>query len=233
MTDFALIIDLDTTLIATHVLYQACRYLGVGVTKTHGGSVDAFDEALAWAETRAEKALSPQEYISPLRYPVSVGYGVYSATGKQDVGDSVRIGCNHILQATPDTYRDAAPFLKKVQSAGIPIHLFTHGIENHQMMRVSESGLEPYFDSITVTLTKDEDTWGAFDNAADHIIAIGDSLRHDIRPALRCGYTAIHVDRGAGWGQADMSGESKYLVAHNLDDAGAFMKDILAGRYVK
>lgn len=233
MTDFALIIDLDTTLIATHVLYQACRSLGIGATKAHGGSVAAFDNAVMWAESHAAKTMSPADYINPMRYPTNVGYGVYSATSIKELGDSVCAGCGYILKAAPETYRDAAPFLKKVRAAKIPIHLFTHGIEEHQMMRVWESGLEPYFDSITVTLTKDEDTWGAFDNAADHIIAIGDSLRHDIRPALRCGYTAIHVDRGAEWGQADMSGESKYLVAHNLDDAGAFMKDILAGRYVK
>ena len=233
MTDFAVVIDLDTTLIATHVLYQSCRQLGVGATKAHGGSVSTFDNAVLWAEQRAEVSLSPADYINPMRYPNSVGYGVYSATANIELGDSVRVGCGYVLQATPETYRDASPFLKKVRAAKIPIHLFTHGIESHQMMRVWESGLEPYFDSATVTLTKDADTWGAFADAADHIIAIGDSLRHDIRPALRCGYTAIHVDRGVAWGQVDMSGEPQYLTAHNLDEAGGLVRDILSGRYVK
>ncbi|MBB4152988.1 putative hydrolase of the HAD superfamily [Sphingomonas jinjuensis] len=111
--------------------------------------------------------------------------------------------------------------------------LVTKGDLLHQEAKLAASGLGDRFSGIEIVSDKTDDTFRRlFDRygvAADRAAMAGDSMRSDVRPALRAGAWAAFVPQAGGWAHEHADepvGHPRYRRLERLAELPAWIDDI-------
>jgi len=84
-----------------------------------------------------------------------------------------------------------------------PLMLVTKGDLNHQLAKVSRSGLKDYFTYVEVVSDKNPAVYRSILDrvqiSADRFLMVGNSLRSDIMPVLELGGWAVYVPNDLTW----------------------------------
>ena len=107
-----------------------------------------------------------------------------------------------MLAADVELFANAAETLASL-SDSFPLTLITKGDLNHQLSKVSRSGLKAYFRHIEVVSDKTSATYGSIlerlSIPAERFLMIGNSLRSDILPVLELGGWAVYIPQQVAW----------------------------------
>lgn len=124
-----------------------------------------------------------------------------------------------------EPYPSMEETLRQLQADGHELHLYTGGDPSIQLRKVTEAGLEEYFDDrIHVTRHKNSEYLDGiirayrFDRKSTWMI--GNSLRTDIIPALNCGIHAIYMPAQLEWAynqvEVDVEPSGAFLTLDHL-----------------
>ncbi len=111
---------------------------------------------------------------------------------------------NSVYELEIEPYPMMNETLDSLASRGHELHLYTGGEPTIQLRKIESMGLERYFeDRIYIRRHKNTDaleqilSGGNFDR--DKTWMIGNSVRTDVLPALRCGINAVYLKQEAEW----------------------------------
>lgn len=108
-----------------------------------------------------------------------------------------------------DPFEGAVEVLDALRGEGRKLCLVTAGDPKLQRRKIEESGLEPQFDEVCITLRrKTEFLYIQRGEDAARTMMVGDSKRSDIIPAVELGLTAVHVESQTWhYAHADVEGD--------------------------
>lgn len=132
-----------------------------------------------------------------------------------------------VMNARPSLLPHARELLADVKTR-CQLWLYTLGVPETQLPKVTAHALEPYFDEIHVVPRKNSDTLSRLINGRtrSRVAIVGDSLRFEINPALELGLFAVHIKRPLLWKFAQTPPISaNYHEAHDLVAASALLKN--------
>lgn len=118
--------------------------------------------------------------------------------------------------------KDAAIFLKELNTLGLPIYAVTNGATIVQKSRLEKSGILKYLAKVYISeeigLTKPDKDFFEYvlkDQSLknDEVIMLGDSLSSDIAGALNAQIKPIWLDLG------NLNTKGDYLIVHSLKEA--------------
>jgi putative hydrolase of the HAD superfamily len=117
---------------------------------------------------------------------------------------------NAVFDQKPNLVPSAEEVLKRLQNE-YELALCTKGDPMIQEQRISQSGLEHYFDRIYIVPKKDESEFKVvledFRRKSEEGCSVGNSIRSDINPALRIGMSALLVP-SATWAYEEVESET-------------------------
>jgi putative hydrolase of the HAD superfamily len=203
----AILFDLDDTLIDNHFKYleadiAALRivFKALGTQAPEPGAIlrraDEIDRHMVEIGEPAEKFVLERFPTAWVR-----AYEELCAENGARVRPGIR---ERVYRAAFRAFRPPFPLvpfakatLEKLRRRGFVLHLVTLGVDAHQRAKIVSTGLEPLFESITVTVCDKEKALAAHADryGAEATVMVGNSLRSDINPALRLGLHAVHIPR--------------------------------------
>lgn len=193
------IVDGDDTLWFVEHLYDEARSAAAEIVAGEGLDAALWDDL----ERKIDVERVATMGLSPERFPSSCveAYREVAARTWLEPRPSVE---KAILQSASRVFCTVAPLADGAASClddlrpHFDLVLLTKGDESVQRRRVSESGLQPFFDRVVIVNHKDEGVFGSLleQLGADprESWSIGNSLPSDINPALRLGLSAIWID---------------------------------------
>ncbi|HEV2890803.1 MAG TPA: HAD family hydrolase [Frankiaceae bacterium] len=195
------VIDGDDTLWLTEHLYDDARQACANAIA--GAGLDAVE----WERRQRRLDLERADVLglSASRFPGSCALAAHAIAA--DVVPATRSALVREVReraaavfATSITARpEARPLLRHMRRAGARIVLCTQGDPVIQQARVAQSGLGHWFDNVVIVPFKKRSTFATIRASykTAHALAVGNSLRSDIAPALAAGYECIHLDAHA------------------------------------
>jgi Predicted hydrolase (HAD superfamily) len=93
-----------------------------------------------------------------------------------------------------ETLKGADSALEYVKSQGDDVIILTKGVEEAQENKIQQTGLNEYNYVIVSEKTKEHIQTFVDEYGAENVWKVGDSMRSDVKPALKAGAGAIHVD---------------------------------------
>jgi putative hydrolase of the HAD superfamily len=118
-----------------------------------------------------------------------------------DLRELIDLG-KEMLSAQVEVFEHVEPVLQTLASHS-SLLLITKGDLNHQLSKVSQSGLEPYFKSVEIVHAKTQKVYAGilsrWGTSADRFLMVGNSLRSDILPVLEMGGWAVYIPNPLTW----------------------------------
>jgi putative hydrolase of the HAD superfamily len=158
----------------------------------------------------------------------------HSVTGAQlaKITDEIVSLGRWLLTRETLVFDDAQPVLSEL-AGRYRMVLITKGDSHHQLAKVDESGLRPYFDHVEVVAEKDAATYSALANRHQYdlteFLMVGNSIKSDVLPVLEAGGVAVHIPYAITWGleQAEVPAEhpalNRFRQASRLRDVPALL----------
>ena len=193
-----LIFDGDDTLWRTMPLYDEAKHQFFDVMRKQGFAAEEVNKYLEERDRSNVKSLG----FSRRRFGVSMlqTYRQFARAHRHPTKESVDRQIIAIRNKIFDTQPALAPFATAVLESLASrnrLVLLTKGTRGVQLRRVSSSGLRHFFERVFVVKDKNNATFRqvlrAIKTKPSNAWSVGDSLRSDINPALRCGLNAIWI----------------------------------------
>ena len=138
--------------------------------------------------------------LSLVENAVKVSHGQVPAT---DIARIVELGRTLLrLKATP--LEGVEETLRQLKASGrYRLAVFTKGELLTQEHKLQRSGLMPYFDNVLIVSNKAEQQYAdlckTLNVAPSELMAVGNSLKSDVLPALNIGAWAVHIPYHVMW----------------------------------
>ncbi|REI22103.1 hypothetical protein DOS77_06570 [Staphylococcus felis] len=108
---------------------------------------------------------------------------------------------NDVFQRKIPLHTDAKSILEIIKYEKPEMTKFiilTHGDKNIQTKRIEDLGLHTIFDDVSIVDHKNEKVYKNM-TSSNKDIMIGNSINHDILPALNANWQAFHIERPLSW----------------------------------
>ncbi|MBF2232798.1 HAD family hydrolase [Staphylococcus epidermidis] len=125
---------------------------------------------------------------------------------------------NDVFQREIPLHADAKSILDIIKSEKpekTKFVILTHGDKHIQTKRIEDLGLHTIFDDISIVDHKNEKVYRSM-NSSNEDIMIGNSLNHDILPALNASWQAFHIERPLSWEYDGQFTEKKFFSSKDL-----------------
>ncbi|GBC95893.1 hypothetical protein HRbin16_01693 [bacterium HR16] len=198
------VFDYDDTVVATQPVYDKAKQVFKHILHCAGIDVDNIVQRLDELDRLrvTYRGLRPERFIESM----AITYAILSARNEipyDPAVDAAIHSLRHLLDVPPEPYPETTEVLKSLQERGHLLVLYSAaGDVEYQRRRIELSGIQGYFHHVVVTATKDSDSFlrlleriDAIDNP-QRVVAVGNSYRSDILPALQCGAKGVLIDRG-------------------------------------
>ncbi|MED4128861.1 HAD family hydrolase [Shouchella miscanthi] len=214
--DKIICLDLDDTLIQT----QECYY------NTNNNLVTLLQkkknlhrEEILEKQSEIDISLISKKGFSPVRFPTS-----WVKTFKHFLNESYfcqeeifneayKVFTNKIR-----LHNDAERFLNRIKESEFSVWIVTHGDLEIQNKRIKDINLD-WVDKVIISRHKNIEMYEELKTDSHKpLVMIGNSVRHDIIPALEAGLEGIHIKRERVW-QYDISNPNhSYRSFNSLDE---------------
>ncbi|MDK7114703.1 HAD family hydrolase [Staphylococcus pettenkoferi] len=125
---------------------------------------------------------------------------------------------NEVFHRKIPLHADAKCILEKMKSEkpkGAKFLIFTQGDKYIQTKRIEDLELGSLFDDIIIIDHKNEKAYRSLTSKNEDIM-IGNSINHDILPALNVGWKAFHVERPLSWEYDSHFTDRNFFSSKNL-----------------
>jgi putative hydrolase of the HAD superfamily len=210
MTKQTILFDLDDTLIHCNKYFDlvAEQFADLMETWFHGHHLSMEEVKKKQAEVDLQRVLVsgfapdhfPQSFIDTYQYYTELTGRPQS---KEEIRQLSELGAS-VYGHSIEPYPYMEETLRELQAQGHELHLYTGGEPSIQMRKVTEAGLERFFqDRIHITRHKNVEfleslivrhAWNR-----TQTWMIGNSLRTDVTPALKCGLHALFMPAAQEW----------------------------------
>jgi len=201
----AFIFDLDDTLIETHpVFVNAIERVVDRITREHSLNKEEFKTDFDNAELKAhEKVCVVPEKLWPTLFDfLSEKYKFHQSSINSYVKDMMLLYLD-----PPNLFDDTIEILEKLKSNGYKLSILTHASQEWTDLKISNSGIAKYFESITcvdIARKKNSEDWRKAVELTNLDIescaVVGDSINSDLLPAKEIGVRKIFwINRNRGW----------------------------------
>jgi putative hydrolase of the HAD superfamily len=191
------VFDGDDTLWSTEALYDQARQDARRAAESAGLDGEAWEAA----ERRIDVQNVAHLGLSQARFPTSCIQALDAVAGDRTIDDALR---DAVWAAAAAVFEMPAPLLDgaletlEIVAATHRLALLTKGDGDVQRRRLEDSGLEPWFDEVTIVEQKSSEEFRSllleFHADPGASISIGNSLKSDILPAIEIGMHAIWID---------------------------------------
>lgn len=139
--------------------------------------------------------------------------------------DIVYTEAGKIFSNKIDLHEDAKRFLKTVKEMDQEVWIVTHGDYDIQNKRIEDTELQ-WVDKIIISEHKN---LALYQNlraqSSSKLIMIGNSVRHDILPAIEAGLIGIHIQRQYVWKYDVVEPDNTFLSYKSLDNILNYIKE--------
>ncbi len=112
--------------------------------------------------------------------------------------------------------------------------LITKGDLTAQEMKITRSGIAPYFDAVEIVSEKNEATYERifkrYQLRPEEVVMVGNSIKSDILPVVRLGGQAIHIPYHTSWAfeEAEVAetDKEKFIVLPSMRDVPRFLEKL-------
>lgn len=171
------------------IIERQCN-IDINLIKTKGFSVDRFP--FSWVQT----------------FKYFLGSKLFSE-------DIIYKEAQKVFSNKINLHNDAKRFLEKIRNENQEVWIVTHGDISVQNKRIKDIELQ-WVDRIFISKHKNLELYQSLrSQTSSELIMIGNSVRHDIIPAIEAGLTGIHIQRQNVW---------KYDVEHSRHNFPSYNK---------
>jgi putative hydrolase of the HAD superfamily len=215
-------LDLDDTLIQTQENYE----------KINNRLISLLQKEVAISRDEIMKVLNDIDIksirtkrFSKDRFPTSwVETFRYFLGDKRFSEESIYREAENIFRTTFELHSDAKSFLNKLSNnKQMSVWIVTHGDFEVQMKRINDVALG-WVDRIVISEHKNFELYQKLKSEiSDTPIMIGNSIRHDIIPAIQAGFIAIHIQRERVWDYDVCNSIYDFPSFGNLEEVWSYM----------
>jgi putative hydrolase of the HAD superfamily len=208
-------LDLDDTLIQTQENYEKINNRLVALLQNE---VFIPSEEIIETHCKIDIDLIKTKGFSKDRFPTSwVQTFKYFLGSKVFSEDIVYQEAQKIFSNKINLHKDAKRFLKNIRSKNQEVWIVTHGDFSVQNKRIKDIDLQ-WVDRIVISEHKNLEFYQSLkSNTSSELIMIGNSVRHDIIPAIEAGFTGIHIQRQNVWKYDVDQSNHNFLSYNSLD----------------
>lgn len=197
-----LICDFDDTLVESYSEFLKAEAEFLDVMKSldlpHDQAVTDYLHAADIANVERAGFLHPSCFPLALRQT----YEHFGPAGEEGMARRMEDIGWQVFRRQPPHREGAEAFLQAIRPQARRMILLTQGDQAIQQRRISQSGLDKYFDHCRILRKKQavafQELMDEFAVDADCSWMLGDSLKSDIGPALAVGLNAAHLSM-SGW----------------------------------
>lgn len=217
--------DLDDTLIPTQESYNVVKE-------------DLSQHIAALMNQDASEVLATFEKIdlenandfglSRLRFPTS-WCDTYAHFGGDNLEEERVIWevAEQIFEMMILPYPESGKVLEETKALGYELHLLTAGDPDVQEKRITDSGLQPYFDYVHIVPTKNTRTMKDIIKEPKNAVMVGNSLSSDIQPAISLGMKTIHIERETwAYDQTELNKNAPEYISSLLSEVPKHLKTL-------
>lgn len=190
-------LDLDDTLIQTQESYEAINNKLVELLQK---SVSVARNEIIETQCKIDIDLIETEGFSTERFPTSwVETFKFFLSCNFFSEDVVYTEAKKIFSNEINLHEDAKRFLAKTRNKEQAVWIVTHGDFEVQNKRIRDANLQ-WVDRIIISEHKNLELYRNLKTqTSSELVMIGNSVRHDIIPAIEAGLKGIHIQRRNVW----------------------------------
>jgi putative hydrolase of the HAD superfamily len=220
----AVIFDFDDTLVATNIIYDEARErFFVAMERLGCLDREAMGEFLNDTDIKYVRELGflandcfPRAMRATYEHFVTIAGGTCDAV----TADTMEQIAWDVYERETEFMEGARELLEKLQGR-VRLFLLTQGDKDTQLKRLQMSGLLQYFDDFRIVPVKTKNEYQEFiaemNIDASRSWMVGNSLRHDVNPAISTGLKAAHYKIPA-WDFEHEEPLGEYDTLNNLTD---------------
>lgn len=190
-------LDLDDTLIQTQESYEKINRNLIDLLQKN---VSISSKEILEVQCNIDMDLIKTDGFSKDRFPTSwvktFGFFLNQSLFSEN---HVYKEAHKIFSDKISLHEDAKRFLMKARNENCVVWIVTHGDVKVQNKRIEDAGLQ-WVDRIVISDHKNLELYQSLKGqTSQELIMIGNSVRHDILPAIEAGFKAIHIQREMVW----------------------------------
>ncbi len=224
MKEKLIIMDLDDTLIHTHMVYLAVTADFMDKMESIGAiddnlyyTLDSFDQENVEAAGYFKQEAFPQAMLQTYAFyceKLDLEYSEETAREIEEIGwqiNEIRYlpvdGAKTLLDALADRHR---------------VVLLTQGEDAIQRKKITDNSFQEHFEEIIVVPKKDitvfQDIISRYQASPKDTWIIGNSIRSEINHAIQLGVPCIHTKVTSSWGYEETKPQGNYFEVEQLID---------------